>query len=185
MTIAWLLYVLLVGALLCAGAAALSSAAIALRRPSRGVWAAALAGIVVLGVIAPEQKLLQLRYESSESVTTSSPRATAPTRADAGVRAAWDILGDASTSLIGSLDRRVPRAFSLPMLVAWATASALLLALFAIVNARAARLRRSWPLHLLHGVAARIAPATGPAVLGLARPEIVVPRSLLERSDDE
>ena len=53
------------------------------------------------------------------------------------------------------------------------------------MNARAARLRRRWPLHLLHGVAARVAPATGPAVLGLARPEIVVPRSLLERSDDE
>ena len=61
----------------------------------------------------------------------------------------------------------------------------MLLALFALVNARAARLRRRWPLHLLHGVTARVAPATGPAVLGLARPEIVVPRSLLERSDDE
>ena len=56
MTIAWLLYVLLVGALLCGGAGALSSAAVALRRPSRGVWAAALAGIdterVWVGVFA-------------------------------------------------------------------------------------------------------------------------------------
>ena len=61
MTIAWLLDVLLVGALVCAGASALASAASALRRPCRGVWAAALAGSVVLGVIAPEQKLLQVR----------------------------------------------------------------------------------------------------------------------------
>jgi beta-lactamase regulating signal transducer with metallopeptidase domain len=186
MTIAWLLYVLLVGALLCAGAAALSSAAVALRRPSRGVWTAALAGIVALGVIAPEQKLIQVRYESSESIAApSSPRTTAPTPAHAAVRDAWDTLGRASSSLIGSLERRVPRAVAMPMLIAWATASALLLALFALVNARAARLRRGWPQHLLHGVSARVAPATGPAVLGLVRPEIVVPLSLLDRSDDE
>ena len=186
MTIAWLLYVLLVGALLCAGAAALSTAAIALRRPSRGVWLAALAGIVVLGVIAPEQKLFRVTLDSSESLpATQSPQEAAPIRADAGIRAAWDVIGDASTSLIGSLDRRVPRAVATPMMIAWAAASAVLLALFALVNARAATLRRRWPLHLLHGVAARVAPATGPAVLGLARPEIVVPRSLLDRSDDE
>ena len=76
MTIAWLLYVLLVGALLCAGAGALSSAAIALGRPSRGVWAAALAGIVVLGAIAPEQKLLQcaLRVERIDRGAVVSSR---------------------------------------------------------------------------------------------------------------
>jgi beta-lactamase regulating signal transducer with metallopeptidase domain len=186
MTIAWLLYVLLVGALLCAGAAALSSAASALRRPTRGVWSAALAGIVLLGVIAPREKLLQVRYEPAGSIgAPSSPRASAPTRADRGVRDAWEALGRGSTSLIASLERRVPRAIELPLLVAWAIASVLLVALFAAVNARAARARRGWPLQLLHGVTARIAPATGPAVLGLARPEIVVPRSLLERSDDE
>jgi hypothetical protein len=186
MTIAWLLYVLLVGALLCAAAGALSSAASALGRPSRGVWAATLAGIVVLGVIAPEQRLRQVRYERSESIAgPSAPRATTPTRANVGVGDAWEMLGGASSSLIGSLDRRVPRAVAMPMLAAWATASALLLTLFALVNVRAASLRRRWPLHLLHGVSARVAPATGPAVLGLARPEIVVPRSLLDRSDDE
>ncbi|MDF2775385.1 MAG: putative rane protein [Geminicoccaceae bacterium] len=185
MTIAWLLYVLLVGALLCAGAAALSSAAIQLRRPSRGVWTAALAGIVVLGVIAPEQKLMRVSYEPRESPTTTSSRASTPTRADAGVRAAWDVVSRSSTSLIESLDVRVPRAVAVPLLVMWVTASTVLLALFALVNARAARLLRRWPLHLLHGVFARVAPSTGPAVLGLTRPEIVVPRSLLERSDDE
>ena len=186
MTIAWLLYILLVGVLLCAGAAALSSAAIALGRPSRGVWVAALAGTVVLGIAAPEQTRLRVRYEASESIApASTPRATAPTGANAGVRDAWDMLGRGSTSLIAALDRRVPQAVAITMLVTWATASALLVALFAAVNVRAARARRGWPLRLLHGVAARIAPATGPAVLGLARPEIVVPRSLLERSDAE
>ena len=186
MTIAWLLYVLLVGALLCAGAAALSSAAIALRRPSRGVWAAALAGIVMLGVIAPEQTRLQVRYETSESIGAPlSPRASTSRSADGAVRDAWETLGRGSTSLIASLERRVPRAIEVPLLLAWATASALLVALFAAVNVRVARARRGWPLHLLHGIAARVAPATGPAVLGLGRPEIVVPRSLLERSDEE
>jgi hypothetical protein len=186
MTIAWLLYVLLVGALLCAGAAALSSAAAVIGRPSRGVWAAALAGTVLLGVLAPEQKLLQVRYESGESSMAPAPaRATVPARADAGLRDAWELLGRASTSLIGTLERRVPQAVATPLVVAWVTASALLVVLFATVNARAARARRGWPVHLLHGVTTRVAPATGPAVLGLARPEIVVPRSLLARSDDE
>jgi len=186
MTIAWLVYVLLVGTLLCAGAAVVSSAAVVLRRPSRGVWAAALAGIVALGVIAPERKLIPGPLESSESLTVAStPGTAAHARADDAVRAAWDVIGQASTSLIGSLDRRVPKTVATSMLVAWAATSALLLALFALVNARAARLRRRWPMHRLHGMAARVAPTSGPAVIGLVRPEIVVPRSLLERSDDE
>jgi beta-lactamase regulating signal transducer with metallopeptidase domain len=186
MTIAWLLYLLLVGALLCAGAAALSSAASALRGPTRGVWSAALAGIVLLGVIAPRERLLQVRYEPAGSIgAPSSSRATTPTRADGGVRDAWEALGRGSTSLIASLERRVPRAIEVPLLVAWAAASLLLVALFAAVNVRVARARRVWPLRLLHGVSARVTPATGPAVVGLAHPEIVVPRSLLDRSDDE
>ena len=186
MTVAWLLYVLLVGALLCAGAVALSSAAAVIGRPSRGVWAAALAGTVLLGMIAPEQKLIRVRYESdASSAAPSSARATAPTPANVGLRDAWEMLGRASTSLIGTLERRVPRAVTVPLVVAWMTASALLVVLFATVNARAARARRGWPLQLLHGVTTRVAPATGPAVLGLVRPEIVVPRSLLARSDDE
>jgi len=83
MTIAWLVYVLLVGTLLCAGAAVVSSAAVVLRRPSRGVWAAALAGIVALGVIAPERKLIPGPLESSESLTVAStPGTPAHARAD-------------------------------------------------------------------------------------------------------
>ena len=183
MTIAWLLYVLLVGALLCAGAAALSSATTALRWPSRGVWAAALAGIVALGVIAPEQTRLKVRYESSASIGAPLPsRASTPTPADAGARDAWQMLGRTSTSLIASLERRVPAGIEVPLVLAWATASALLVVLFAAVNIRVARARRGWPLHRLHGIAARVAPSTGPVVLGLGRPEIVVPRSLLERT---
>ena len=45
--------------------------------------------------------------------------------------------------------------------------------------------RRAWPRQAMHGVDVRIAERIGPVVVGLAHPEIVVPRWLLARDDNE
>ena len=159
MTIAWLLYVLLVGALLCAGAAALSSAAIALRRPSRGrVGRGARRHRGARRRSRPSRQLARGRA-TSRANRSRRRRLLARRDADACGRrracARGTSLGDASTSLIGSLDRRVPRARrACRCSVAWATASALLLALFALVNARARQAAPPLAAASLHGVTA-------------------------------
>lgn len=70
-----------------------------------------------------------------------------------------------------------------------ATLSALLsLALLLMLVGVARRFRRAareWPLVMLHGTEVRLAPRIGPLVIGLRRPEIVVPRWLLARSAEQ
>ncbi|HVH11985.1 MAG TPA: M56 family metallopeptidase, partial [Longimicrobium sp.] len=67
----------------------------------------------------------------------------------------------------------------------WAMASALLLGLVAATALRAGRARRRWPRADVGGVDVRVAPEAGPAVMGILRPEIVVPAWLLDASPDE
>lgn len=55
----------------------------------------------------------------------------------------------------------------------------MLLLLFLSTILRSASERRRWPQRCLHGTAVRVAPATGPMVAGVLRPEIVVPEWLL------
>lgn len=60
----------------------------------------------------------------------------------------------------------------------------LVLALLA-VGRRLRMARREWPEARMQGVAVRVAPRVGPVVLGVVRPQIVVPAWLLARSADE
>jgi hypothetical protein len=53
------------------------------------------------------------------------------------------------------------------------------------VHLRFKRGRRRWPVATLCGVNVRVAPDSGPAVIGVVRPDIVVPRWLLARTDEE
>lgn len=53
------------------------------------------------------------------------------------------------------------------------------------VGRRFRRARRDWPVVSMHGVDVRLAPHIGPVVIGIVRPEIVVPRWLLTLHDDD
>jgi bla regulator protein BlaR1 len=53
------------------------------------------------------------------------------------------------------------------------------------VGRRFRKAQRSWPLASVHGVDVRVAPYVGPFVIGVVRPEIVVPRWLLARQSDD
>jgi beta-lactamase regulating signal transducer with metallopeptidase domain len=74
---------------------------------------------------------------------------------------------------------RAPAAVDRVVGVLWVLASASVLVVIGTVHLRVRRARSRWPRAELHGVPVRLAPATGPAVIGLARAEIVVPRWLL------
>lgn len=186
MTTAWVLYVLTVGALLATGASAAASALRPLGRSTRGIHAAALAGILALSVIGPRQPSLDVASASSV-VVANTPSGVTPSESTMYdrarvLRAAIDrTAGDLATAL----QRRLPPATARAALVGWMVTSGGLLGLFLLLNWRLADARRRWPIRSLHGTSVRVAPGLGPAVLGLVRAEIVVPDSMLGRSDED
>jgi hypothetical protein len=103
----------------------------------------------------------------------------------AAAAALLDRIAEPARWALGAAERAVPAGFDRWLGVAWLALSVLVLALFVIVYARFARARARWPLARLHDTDVRVAPDAGPAVVGLSRPEIVVPHWLLERTNDE
>jgi TonB family protein len=159
---AWILYSLALSAL--AGAAALAGEAAMrmYRRPTRWVWAAALlvscAGPVLLAARRP---VASGGGAAGAPVVMRSAPLTAPRPAPP------------------SLARRVEGA--LPAL--WAGASALILGGIAAGAAVMRRRRGGWSEGRLAGVPVLVSPAVGPAVAGVIRPRIVVPRWTLGWSE--
>ena len=186
MSAGWVVYVLGIGTLLALAATALASGLRELGRPTRGAFGAALLGIVVLAVIAPRDLTGRMTVPAGAIVTTAAGGVVArePTLADR-LRAAGATIEDAAQTLTATLVRGAGPLATRAGAIAWLVTSGALLVLFAAVNGRLSMARRRWPARSLHGATVRVSPGLGPAVLGLLRAEIVVPRSLLERSDEE
>jgi hypothetical protein len=195
-----LLYVLVVSLMLGAAAALAEPVLRAMGLPTRWAWGAAMAGSVALGawaLVGPAPTPSTTVPASAELVTTLGSQAPAPTVGPVG---GWVA---ASASLAARLPRTVDRSLArvahlLPELtgaaapllaLGWVSASVLLLARLLGGAFRHARIRRGWPLVRVAGETARLspglAPADGPAVAGLTRPEIILPRWALELPDSE
>jgi len=184
MSAEWVVYVAAVGTLLAFAAAALAAALGPLGRPARWVFAAALAGIAGLAAIAPRRPSLVVRMVPDATIA-SVPGAVAVHLPTFGDRARFARAVSSALEVVGPLVRRVSPTITRSGRGAWTMLSGALVLLFALVHARLTVARRRWPLHSIHGTTVRVAPAIGPAVLGLFRPEIVVPRWLLDRPDEE
>jgi bla regulator protein BlaR1 len=188
MTLAWMLYALVVSALLGAAAWALERGLRGLRRPTRWPWAAAIAASLLLPALITSVSIelpamfapagspahtLVLRQATSPALSPQAwvGAAMAPllaTAAQAGPRAAL-----ASTlPTPASLDALLRRAWA-------ASAACLLLALGASALLLALRKRR-WHTRTVAGKRVFVAPDAGPAVVGLLRPRIVLPAWLLD-----
>jgi beta-lactamase regulating signal transducer with metallopeptidase domain len=185
---AWLVYALVTGVFVALACFAVEGLCRQRRVATRWVWAAGLLAVALLSaraITAPTET-------SPAGVTVSLPPAS-------GTAAAGDLAPDVIRSLMAAVaagralldgalvgaTRRLPRAVGEGALITWAVASALALLVTIGVHLRIARARRRWPVAELHGLDVRISPSIGPAVLGVLRPFIVVPRWLLARSDDE
>ena len=177
MTAAWVVYVLAVGTLLTVGAVVLASACRQLGWSTRFSFAGALAGILAFAVVAPRPAALDVKAPVRVvSATAPAVRAaTEPTLIER-LRAARAVVATEASALSEAMQRRVSPTVQRVVLVGWLVASASLLLLFVLVNRRFATARRSWPSQSLHGIAVRVAPRLGPAVLGFLRAEIVVPQ---------
>lgn len=188
MITAWILYSLLAGALIAAGAYALAAAAKSFALPTRWIWGVAMVASVALAGAAP------LRARQAVTVTLRMPTASAVAPVAAAVesprlidRAALAVAElsrrsvDALTSVAAAMQGRPDRGLT----VGWLALSAMGLILLVAVHSRFGRLRRRWPVAEMAGSSVRVAPNVGPAVIGVARPEIVVPSWLLERTSHE
>lgn len=162
--IAWMLYTVIVA--LCAVIAASAAEWLlrARRRPIRFVWISAAALSFALSATAP----LRMRM---------SPRGV-------GQQIDPASLALVQTSL-HSVEQRVPASAVPYVLALWALATLVVALSFVAVYARVRRARRGWPVVELHDQRVRIAPTIGPLVLGIVRPEIIVPRWVLDRSREE
>lgn len=182
MIAAWMLYALLVSLLL-AGAAWTLEEVFRLRRLAvRFLWLGALLGTVAIPAAAPLRSRPPVVLRATESFDVAIPRvrpsadglaarAAASLRAlrvelNRGLDAAAEVGGRAGTGLA----------------LGWIALSSLMLAITGATLLRSRRARRQWPVAELSGERVRVAPGVGPAVLGVRRPEVVVPAWLLEAS---
>ena len=190
MTAAWMAYALIIGALIVVAAHALEGVFRLARRPARWVWAVAMLLTIALVALAPHRsarlpaRMSMLQVSSATTVvearpTTLAERLTAALRTARGAMAGGMERGLAVAALLA------PAPLERGLAVLWLSLSTLALLLIFVVHSRLRTARRAWPVADLHGARVRLAPDTGPAVVGLARPEIVVPRWLLQRSAAE
>ena len=187
MSAGWLVYSLATGTLVTLAAVALERIARAHRWPGRWIWAASLMTSVLLVTGAALDRPVADTSAVAASATslsgTMAPMAlTTFGSIVAGLRAladSWLVGGTAAVAF------RVPTWLADSMVTIWMSAALAVLATLALVHASISSARRSWPTAELHGRRVRVAPSVGPAVVGLIRPEIVVPRWLLARSREE
>ena len=161
--IAWMLFIVVVGLCVVAAAAAADVLLRIRRVPVRFVWIAAALLALGLGLTAPIR----------------SRRTASASRADVDLSS----LAVVQTSL-RSVERHVP-ATGRYLAGLWILASAMVGTTFIVAYRRMQRARREWPVIDLHERRVRLSPETGPVVVGLVRPEIVVPRWVLLRSAEE
>jgi beta-lactamase regulating signal transducer with metallopeptidase domain len=188
----WMAQLLILGGLVALAAYGADTAARITRRPTRGIWAGALLLAIGLGVLAPMRvashahaALPALPSAASATLAPHNPSQSlfelvrfawnqATTRVAQWIDTAWDVWHSAMPSWIETA-----------LLATWIVASVALLIAFVAVHLRYRRRVARWPQQIVHGIAVRIAENTGPAVIGLARTEIVLPAWLLARDDRE
>ncbi|HST57322.1 MAG TPA: M56 family metallopeptidase, partial [Longimicrobium sp.] len=183
----WMLYALLVSVLMAAGAWLLEEVVRQRGGIVRFLWLGALVGTVGLVAVAP------LR-------TAPAPRAPGGIVIPVTATVAKEVQKEGVTAMAARALRAVRTVLARPLQEAaalgtgpagralaagWGALSMLFLALAAGTALRARRARRRWPVADVAGASVRVSPGTGPAVLGVVHPEVVVPAWLLHATEDE
>lgn len=170
MTAAVMLYALVVGLLLAVTGLVADGAAGLARWPRRWLWTALLVAAVGLPAAGPWRPVPAAAVPAAavgapRAIETSAIGRTPPppARLVASVRARIDATATAAAQ------------FDSQLAIVWLGGSVLVALVLMTGHLALARRRRRWPEALVHGTPVLIAPATGPAVVGLVRPRIVLP----------
>lgn len=166
----WMLYCLAIGALLSLAALATERAMRAFALPQRWVWAAAM--------------VLMLAIPAAARWVPRAP-ASVPAATDVGAEGSRLRLADLPAAAVERAPGIDLAALDGVLAIAWmglsAAAVIALLAAWAVLERR----RRGWRAEMVDGVPVLLSPATGPAVIGLFRSRIVLPRWVVADAPDE
>lgn len=187
---AWVLYTLLVSVFVALASRAAESIGRNIGYPVRWIWAGAGLLIIALAATAPTREHIDTPAQAIKQVQWRpvEVNSTAPTWSSAVEHFITNVRSGSAaklTTLVWRVEHALPRWASTSAIALWFMASASLAGLLVFVQLRFTRARRRWPIGDVQGVAVRIAPNVGPVVIGLARPEIVVPRWLLDREAEQ
>ena len=180
-----LVYSVAVGSLLAGAAWSLEPAARAARWPTRWIWALALSATAALTLSSARPVSggvadVAIGASNGGEVTQVAPRSMLG-RLEAGRR----LLVAAMSAAAATVASRIPMRLAASFAFLWLGTAIVALGTLLFVHARLRRARRAWPSAELHGHRVRVAPSVGPAVVGFAPPEIIVPAWLLDRPRDE
>ncbi|HYR11063.1 MAG TPA: M56 family metallopeptidase [Longimicrobium sp.] len=162
----WMLYCLATGLLLSLAALAMERAMRAFVLPQRWVWAAAMVLMLTLPAAA---RWLPRAEISIAAAPVAMDETTQPMTMAASPAAATE---SGPRVDIAALDR--------PLTLGWMGLTAAALLAFAGAWAVLERRRRRWRAAEVDGVPVLLSPSTGPAVIGLFRSRIVLPRWVVE-----
>jgi beta-lactamase regulating signal transducer with metallopeptidase domain len=187
MSAAWLVYALVTGALIALSASALEGVARARRWPTRWIWAASMLASLaaIAAAVRPAGKVIAAGVPERTSMVAGW---SAPASGPVLLRLVNDARVLADSAMVAALSmaaRWLPSWIGTVAAALWLLGATAALVVFTLVHLRLGRARRAWPTADLHGHRVRVAPTVGPAVLGLVRPEIVVPQWLLDRAAEE
>ena len=162
--IAWMAYAALVGGIVAVGGVAMERLAAAMGRPRRIAWLAALALAVLIplaggwgGPAAPAVETVVLQPAATGGAVVGDLWSVIP---------ALPVPGDMPTGKVA--------------LVVWGAGSLASLAVLAGVLVVVARGRRRWERKRVHGADVYVSRRFGPALVGVSRPEVVIPAWVLE-----
>ena len=181
----------LLGGVVVVAALAAHDAQRAANRAVRWVWFGAIFVMVALSLVAPFRRVASpMRITIPGSV--NGVDVSVPRDAPRGMLARWArsrdaivIPIDAALQTAQSSLARVPAPLQRGLAVSWLLASLVTVGVFGVSYLRISRQMNTWPSRRIDNVLARIAPAAGPAVVGLAPSEIILPAWLLARPAHE
>lgn len=184
--IAIVAYLAVVGILVAGAARAAEELLRLVRLPVRWSWAAGLLMLLALAAWAPARSPDALTVARVVSGGSVGSRGEAHTAHDArGTVAAWrSHVAESPSRLLDALGT-APDGAERATGVVWGTLSLALAGLLAWSWLRFRRATLRLPEFTLHDTTVRLSHDTGPAVVGLAAPAIVVPRWLLAASPEE
>jgi beta-lactamase regulating signal transducer with metallopeptidase domain len=189
MTIAWMMYTMLITLLLLAGAIAAEFVCRAMRWPTRFVWCAAICLSIGLSVRALVRKA-SVNAPSTITLSASPPRAEAPVvgRPTAASDRVMQIVRkplELPTRQIEALNSTTLVAVGRALPGAIVLASILGLCSVIVIVTRIRRLTRRLELRRIDGYEVLVSEDVGPALLGVFRLQIVLPRWVLALDDVE
>jgi bla regulator protein blaR1 len=170
MMLSWILYGSAVALLLALAACAAERGLRPWKLPSRWVWLAALLASLLLPPL--------VRFAARAASPAPTPRLARPvaTRANPVIPIT---LGDGFAHASASWGERMER----PLRMAWGTLSGLFSATLLVSARRLRRRRRRWAPATVAGTPVLVSERMGPALVGVLRPAIVLPRWALDADE--